>query len=74
MNHLINETVQLRRERGYSYWIVDPQILYRQSAWLALPQHSYIYPARINNLIQTLVQVPTEFLLTHAAAIIGRLC
>jgi hypothetical protein len=75
MSELVNETVQLYRDWAYSYYIVDPLRLYRDSAWLVLPPNSYVYRARIESQIVTLVQVPTgnavtQFLLNHGHAVI----
>jgi hypothetical protein len=78
MSELVNETVQLRREWAYSYYIVNPTRLYSKSAWLVLPHDSYVYRARIESQIVTVVQVPlgsetTQFLLHHADSVIKAL-
>lgn len=72
---LINETVQRYRDWGYSYYIIDRNQLYKDSAWVALPPDSYVYRARIEGRIVWLVQVPwgrptSEFLLMHGSCVI----
>ena len=72
---LINETAGRWRDWGYCYYIVNYSTLYRDSAYLVLPQDSYVYKARIEQKIVWLAQVPigsatTEFLLTHGDSVI----
>jgi hypothetical protein len=72
---LINETLQRWRDWGYLYYIVDRSLLYSNSSYTVLPQDSYVYNARIEQKIVTIVQVPlgsatTEFLLHHSASVI----
>lgn len=75
---LINETAGRYRDWGYSYYIIDRDVLYRDSAWVALPADSYVYKARIENRIVWLAQIPwgtdtSEFLLVHGACVIRAL-
>ena len=75
---LINETVGRYRDWGYNYYIIDRSLLYKDSAWLALPRDSYVYRARIEGRIVWLVQVPwgaatSEFLLVHGSCVIRQL-
>ena len=72
---LINETVARWRDWGYIYYIIDRDQLYSNSSYTVLPQDSYVYNARIEGQVVTVVQVPigsacTEFLLHHSASVI----
>ena len=72
---LINETVGRYRDWGYNYYIIDRSLLYRDSAWVALPSDSYVYKARIEGRVVWLAQVPwgsatSEFLLVHGSCVI----
>ena len=72
---LVNETLQQWRDWGYLYYIVDRDRLYGNSSYTVLPKDSYVYNARIEGKIVTIVQVPignavTQFLLHHGRAVI----
>jgi len=72
---LVNETLQQWRDWGYLYYIVDRDRLYGNSFGTVLPKDSYVYNARIEGKIVTVVQVPignavTQFLLHHGQAVI----
>ena len=75
MLELINETAQRWRDWGYIYYVIDRDLLYRNSSYTVLPKDSYVYKARIEQRIVWLAQIPigsatTEFLLHHGSCVI----
>lgn len=75
---LINETVCRYRDWGYNYYIIDRNVLYKDSAWVVLPGDSYVFRARIEGRIVWLAQIPwgastSEFLLVHGSCVVKQL-
>ena len=72
---LINETVARYRDWGYTYYIVNRDLLHLQGGHTVLPADSYVYCARIESRVVWIAQVPlgsatTEFLLHHGHCVV----
>ena len=72
---LVNETVGRWRDWGYCYYVIDRDHMLAHSAYMALPQDSYVYRARVENKIIWVAQVPlgvatSRFLLVHGDSVV----